>query len=251
MGSRLRGNDKSGASFPSRQRGAVLLLLLAVLGLAGASLLIGALGGSNPQARYAQRTVRLIAQANDALVGFATTNGRLPRPAISATDGRENPAPCASDEQCAGILPWVTLGVDGTDAWGKRLRYSVTPELTTFTYQPSSAVATRTVQRRGADGQLSYLAGGATCSVQTQCAALVVLSHGKNNYGVSVTGIAQANTGQDNTDEENNAGASAHFISRVASTDTTVPGGEFDDLLAWVPLDLLYRRMRAARTLPN
>jgi hypothetical protein len=233
-----------------RARGAVLLLLLMVLGLGASAVLIGAFGGNRLEARREQRTLILLGQARDALVGFATANGRLPRPAISATDGRERPGVCANDAQCTGFLPWVALGVDGADAWGKLLRYSVTPALTTFTYQPGNVVATRIVQRRDASGRLSYAAGGPTCSVRAQCAALVVLSQGKKNFGTSVLGIAQGNSGLANADEAANDSATASFIARVANTNPAAPGGEFDDMLTWVPLDLLYQRMRAANTLP-
>lgn len=234
-----------------RQHGAVLLILLAVLALAGSSLLMSAFGANTVETRRAQRTQMLLAQATDALTGFAAANGRLPRPAVSATDGREQPLPCASDEQCTGYLPWVALGVAGEDAWGKRLRYSVTPAFTSYDYQPATAAATRTVQQRGADGELHYVAGGPACTARTRCAALVVLSHGKNNYGVSVEGAEQASTGLANDDETVNASASTHFITRVASADPNAPGGEFDDQLAWLTLQPIYARMRAARTLPN
>jgi type II secretory pathway pseudopilin PulG len=229
----------------------VLLILLAVLALAGSSLLMSAFGANTVETRRAQRTQLLLAQATDALTGFAAANGRLPRPAVSATDGREQPLPCASDEQCTGYLPWVALGITGEDAWGKRLRYSVTPVFTSYDYQPATAAATRTVQQRGADGELRYVAGGPACSAQTRCAALVVLSHGKNNYGVSAEGAEQANVGSANEDESVNAAATAHFITRVATSDPNAAGGEFDDQVAWLSLQALYARMRAARTLPN
>jgi type II secretory pathway pseudopilin PulG len=229
----------------------VLLLLLAVLALAGSSLLMSAFGAIDPQARREQRTLLLLAQARDALAGFAAVNGRLPLPAASSQDGLERAAPCASDADCTGYLPWATLGIDGLDAWGQRLRYSVTPALTTYAYAASTAVATRTVQTRDPEGQLRYLAGGATCSVQAQCAPFVVLSHGRRNFGVGETGIGRANTGVANDDEQTNAEATLHFISRPPTADPRQPGGEFDDLVAWLPLDLLYQRMRMARTLPN
>lgn len=234
-----------------RQRGAVLLILLAVLALAGSSLLMSAFGKNTLESRREQRTLLLLAQATDALSGYAAANGRLPRPAVSATDGNENPLPCASDEQCTGYLPWVALGIPGEDAWGKRLRYSVTPIFTTYDYQPASAVANRTVQRRGADGELHYVAGGPVCTALARCPAVVLLSHGKNNYGAASTGIEQINASAGNDDETVNAGATLHFISRVASSQANHPGGEFDDMVAWIPLQTLYARMRAARTLPN
>lgn len=234
-----------------RQQGAVLLLLLAVLALAGSSLLMSAFGAIDPQARREQRTLLLLAQAREALAGFAAVNGRLPLPAASSQDGLERATPCTSDADCTGFLPWAALGIEGADAWGQRLRYSVTPALTSYTYLASSAVATRTVQTRDTDGNLYYLAGGAGCSVEAQCAPFVLLSHGRRNFGVSESGIERANTGVDNEDELTNAEATLHFISRPPAAGPRQPGGEFDDLVTWLPLDLLYRRMRAARTLPN
>ncbi|MRV72740.1 hypothetical protein GJ700_13580 [Duganella sp. FT92W] len=234
-----------------RQHGAVLLILLAILALAGSSLLMSAFGGVHPQARREQQTLMVLAQAKDALAGFAAVNGRLPLPAASAFDGLERPTPCASDADCTGFLPWAALGIDGADAWGQRLRYSVTPALTTYAYAASTAVANRTVQTRDSDGELRYVAGGAACSVQAQCAPFVVLSHGRYNLGVSEAGLERANAADGNDDEQTNAVQALHFISRPATTDPRRAGGPFDDLVAWLPLDLLYQRMRAARTLPN
>jgi hypothetical protein len=193
----------------------------------------------------------LLAQAKDALAGFAAVNGRLPLPAISAADGLERTTPCASDADCTGFLPWAALGIEGSDAWGQRLRYSVTPALTTYAYAASTAIANRTVQARDADGELRYLAGGPSCSLRAQCAPFVVLSHGRYHFGVSEAGIERANGAIGNEDEQTNAAQALHFISRPPTLDPGHPGGEFDDLVAWLPLDFLYQRMRAARTLPN
>lgn len=236
-----------------RQHGAVLLLLLAILALAGSSLLMSAFGGVNLQARREQQTLLVLAQAREALAGFAAVNGRLPLPAASAFDGLERQAPCASDADCTGFLPLAALGIEGADAWGQRLRYSVTPALTTYAYAASTAVANRTVQTRGMAGELRYLAGGPSCSVQSQCAPFVVLSHGRRHFGVSEAGIGRAGpAGEAGSDDEaDNAAQALHFISRPATTDPRRPGGQFDDLVAWLPLDMLYQRMRAARTLPN
>ena len=245
----MRANSRP--RLPRRQHGAVLLILLAVLALAGSSLLMSAFGKNTLASRREQRTQLLLAQATDALTGYAAANGRLPRPAVSATDGRENPQPCASDEQCTGYLPWVALGIPGEDAWGKRLRYSVTPVFTTYDYQPATAAANRTVQRRTADGELSYAAGGPACTALARCPAAVVLSHGKNNYGAATTGIEQVNASAGNDDETVNATATLNFITRVASDQPNQPGGEFDDMVTWVHLQTIYARMRAARTLPN
>lgn len=232
------------------ERGAALLILLALAGIGAASLLVSALGHSGLEQRRERRTVLLLGQATDALVGFATQQGRLPRPAISAADGRERQEPCTSEASCTGLLPWVTLGIEGADAWGKRLRYSVTPAYTVVPVMRVSTVATKTVQTRTPDGALRYLAGQETCNLAVQCAPLVVLSHGRNNFGVTVQGVTQPNTAQGNLDEQLNAEGDVHFIGRAAGTDATQPGGEFDDLVSTIPLAYLYQQMGAARKLP-
>lgn len=229
-----------------RQQGAVLLLLLAVIGLGGATLLINTLLKGNWQAARERHSVAILGQAREALVGFAIANGRLPRPAVSATDGSEAAAACATEAACSGFLPWVTLGVEGADSWGKRLRYAVTPALCNAPVLAATTVASKTVQGRNSDGTLVYLAGQANCSVSSQCAPFVVLSQGRANFGTSEAGVAMPNLSAGNLDEAGNQQATAAFISRAASTDPATPGGEFDDLLAWIPLKTLFNRMNAA-----
>ncbi|MBA5637747.1 hypothetical protein H3H37_11850 [Duganella sp. LX20W] len=234
----------------ARQAGAALLLLLALMGVGAASLLITAFSRGDREARHNRQTLERLAAATDALVGYATAQGRLPRPAISATDGRERPGACETEEDCTGFLPWVALGVEGADAWGKRLRYSVTPAYTVAPVQRLSAVATKTVQTRFGSGTLAYLAGQGSCELSAQCVPLVVLSQGRENFGSTVLGIVQPNTASGNVDEQLNDQGAAHFISRAATTDASVPGGVFDDLVTFVPLDFLYKQMGAARKLP-
>jgi type II secretory pathway pseudopilin PulG len=233
-----------------RERGAALLLLVALMGVGAASLLITAFSRGDREARHNRQTLARLAAASDALVGYATAQGRLPRPAVSATDGRERSEACTSEDSCTGFLPWVTLGVEGADAWGKRLRYSVTPAYTVAPVLRISTVATKTVQTRFGSGALAYLVGQASCELGAQCAPLVVLSQGRENFGSSVLGIVQPNTASGNVDEQLNDQASVHFVSRPATTDATVPGGVFDDLVTFVPLDFLYKQMGAARKLP-
>lgn len=233
-----------------RQRGAALLLLLAVASVGFAAVLIGAFGRSGVERLREERTLARLTLATDALVGFAAVNGRLPRPAISATDGRESPQPCADEAACSGFLPWVTLAVEGADSWGKRLRYSVTPQYTVAPVQRLAAVPTKRVQTRDGDGELRYTVGQAQCVLAVECAPAVVYSQGRANLGTSVAGLAQANGASGNLDEIGNDGATTGFIQRPASADPRAAGGPFDDLLVVLPLATLYERMAAARMLP-
>lgn len=228
------------------QRGAALLLLVAVMGVGGAALFISALSHSQLEARREQRTMVTLAQAQDALLGYAIRFGRLPRPAVSATDGRESPRLCGDDAACTGFLPWVTLGVDGADAWGKLLVYSVTPRYTLRPIEIQSAVPTKTVQARATGGRLFYLAGTDLCAARGPCSPAIVYSTGKNNLGTSTLGLAQANGASGNVDELNNAFGATHYVQRPATDDPGAPGGVYDDLVSWMPLPLLYVRMFAA-----
>jgi hypothetical protein len=234
----------------TRQRGAALLLLLVVGSVAAASLLISAFSGSNVERIRERRTIALLGGATDALVGFAATHGRLPRPAVSATDGRERPAPCTGEQDCSGFLPWVDLGVEGVDSWGKVLRYAVTPSFTMPPILRVSAIATKRVQARDGRGLLFYTVGQDRCQLAAQCAPAVVLSQGRRNLGTHANGLRLANGAVANSDEIGNDSASTGFIGRAASDDAARPGGEFDDLLAVVPLQTMYERMAAAKTLP-
>lgn len=222
------------------QSGAALLLLVAVLGLGAASLLMHAFSRNGAESQRQQRTLAILAQARDALTGFAATNGRLPRPATSAIDGRERPAECASDADCSGFLPWVALGVPGLDAWGKVVRYSVTPEMASAPIASVSAVANRVILQRKANGGLAYLIGQEQCDVSAQCLPAVVFSQGKEGYGTAASGTRLTPTLRGNVDEAANELASTSFVT----------GNSVDDLLAWITLPALYQRMRAARTLP-
>ncbi|MGW8392078.1 hypothetical protein [Pseudoduganella sp. HUAS MS19] len=230
----------------ARQRGAALLTLLLVATVALAAVLLSAFGGSGIERAREQRTHALLAQASEALIGFAATHGRLPRPAASGPpgpaagdggSGRERSAPCTSEADCTGLLPWMDLGLPAADHWGRQLRYSVTPAFTAAPLARTALIASKRVLSRDANGALFFVAGQDACSLAAQCAPAVVLSRGRSDA-------------PDSQDEAGNLQASATFMQRPLSTESNAPGGVFDDLLVVVPLHTLYERMAAARTLP-
>lgn len=234
----------------SGQRGAVLLILVAVLGLGAAALFVGALNRSGLEAARERRTIAILAQAKDALMGFAAVNGRLPRPAVSALDGRERQTLCGDAAACTGVLPWVALGVEPADSWGKLLRYSVTPAFTIAPIDTSVAVADKAVLGRDRGGALRYLAGQEDCSVARPCVPALLFSSGKNNLGVDASGVALPNRSASNADEVANQAATLRFMARVATADAAGAGGEFANIVSWIPLRPLYDQMRAAHNLP-
>lgn len=234
---------KPPAKIAARQRGAALLTLLLIAVVATAAVLLSAFSANGVVRVREQRTYALLAQASEALIGFAATHGRLPRPSQppgangTGGDGRERTAPCTSDADCTGTLPWQDLGLPAEDSWGHRLRYSVTPVYTTAPLARTAAIATKRVLARDANGKPFFVVGQESCSLAAQCAPAVVFSRGGGDTPGS-------------QDEAANLLATSDFMQRPRSTEANAPGGAFDDLLATVPLHTLYERMAAAKTLP-
>lgn len=233
-----------------RQRGAVLLLLVAVLGLGAASLFLASAGRPRLEAGRELRTLEIMREAREALVGFAVTHGRLPRPAISAANGTESPAPCMSEQACTGYLPWATLGLPRTDAWGRLLRYSVTPVFTEAPLQRTAAFGTKTVLTRAGGGAIAYVAGNPDCSLGSPCMAAIIHSTGRDNFGTSEQGVVQANGATGNVDEAANIAAVQHFMRRPATHDPAAPGGVYDDLVDYIDQQALFVQMTRANVLP-
>jgi prepilin-type N-terminal cleavage/methylation domain-containing protein len=198
-------------------------------------------------------TQKKLEEVKEAIYGYALIKGRLPRPAVSAMTGTELTATCATDLDCVGFIPWVTLGIDKADAWGGIIRYTVTPALSSDTLFLLPTAGNREVVTRNDTGTASLLA--------TKVAA-IVWSHGKRNFGTDAeNGAARPNTSVTNTDESHNntlpaiGGATAvtaglGVYSRLPSDNAAITGGEFDDLVSWIPTSILMGKMVQAGKLP-
>lgn len=219
-----------------RQRGAALLILLTMLILGVAAVGINAFGGGARASRERQ-ALAAVGEAREALLGYAATHGRLPRPALSADSGVEDPTPCVSEQRCTGFLPWATLSLGPIYARGKPLRYSVTPGFADPQARLSTAVATKTISNRSGN-QLLYVDGGAKCALQAQCVPAVLIASGKYQ-GQSAPGGG---------DQASNDAAAVHFIQRPQADDETAAGAAFDDIVAWVPYGILRTRMAVTDT---
>jgi type II secretory pathway pseudopilin PulG len=220
--------------------------------------------------RKVEETEQLLAEAREALIGYAAAHGYLPCPADAASGGLE---PEESDHvtgKCPsyyGFLPAATLGFrrsDGygyaADAWGgaaNRIRYAVSNQ--TIGPAGNTNALTRTGGMRTAaianlsDSALSLfhvcdraygVSPGASCGsagTLVSSAPVVIWSSGPN--------AATGGAGSDEAQNPNPNGGSADrvFVSRTRST---IPGNEFDDLVAWMPMPVLVARMVAAGQLP-
>jgi len=221
-----------------------LAIVMMIIGLLMSSLIVPL--SAQVDQRNNNETKQQISEIREALLGFAVTNGRLPSPATSAVDGAENPVVCANNAACTGFIPWATLGVKKTDAWNKMIRYSVTPTYAAAAPFSLTTNGNKKVQTRDDAGIISYLLGSAGgCD---SCAPAIIYAAGKNNWGFNAEGVALPDGSTTNVDEDTNAAATTVFVSRNPST---VPdGGEFDDIVVWIPRYVLMNRMVAAGKLP-
>ena len=139
----------------SSQRGAALLItmLIVVLGLVTLLTLRG--GHKAPELEAQRKTALALAQAKEALLGWAATDGV---PTININPGRllcpdqnnSGNSPGAICPSRLGRLPWKTLGLDDLrDGAGERLWYIVDPAFLSSATAMNSAILPTTLSFNG------------------------------------------------------------------------------------------------------
>lgn len=195
--------------------------------------------------QYTSETKTLMSDVRDALLGYVTINGRLPCPANPATPtgsvgaGLEYPlnaAKTACSTSSEGVLPWATLGMPETDAWGRRLTYRVTNSFAREVPGGSNAAFSLSTT-----GDITILAtsGGAPIASSLP---MVVISHGKNGFRAYLPDGSRMNASPD-ADEEDNANGDTSFVSKTQTQS-------YDDLVEWISPNILFNRMITAGKLP-
>lgn len=227
------------------------------------SLLIGGLLvplSAQMDARNASDTRASLAEIREALLGYAAVNGRLPCPAAATTasgaggaGGEEFNLGTGQCSLLAGVVPWATLGVKETDAWGRRYTYRVTP-LFAQCVAPAYAVGAPCTSGYSflltSTGNMDVrsTAGG---SVIANKVPAVVISHGKNGNGAYTLAGTQLPTGAD-VDEQDNQLISPAGVVTTANLDfvSKTPTATFDDEVMWISPGVLFNRMISVGRLP-
>ncbi|MDP2172069.1 MAG: prepilin-type N-terminal cleavage/methylation domain-containing protein [Rhodocyclaceae bacterium] len=206
--------------------------------------------------RRTAETRATLTNVQEALLGFAVVNGRLPCPASPGATGAENPA---GGGNCVnffnGFVPGITLGLQPVDtqgfiidAWGRRIRYAVTNVsigATTFTFTTGGAMNSAGLVTLAPDLRVCSTASGAVdpgtatadCAagdVLSSSAVAVLLSTGKNGAGAAAD------------EQANSAVHDRVFVSH----EPTSGANEFDDIVLWLSTNSLINRMIAAGRLP-
>jgi len=206
------------------------------------------------------------------LYGYVLQNNYLPCPdctdntancvAQTANDGVEDTIDDAGDEEsCAtlvGNLPWVTLGVKGTDEWDNNFTYRVSddfadrddPDDNSGTGE-SDGTGCATSATLGvsfslcSDGDIEIFStdvaadAGTTGDVANDIPAIVV-SHGKN-WATAASDDEGQNDPNINNDTDN------EFVDKDY---TQTAGAEFDDLMIWISPHILRTMTVKAGILP-
>ena len=233
---------------------AELAIVLLIVGL----LLAGALVPLSTQVeqRRISETQKTLEEIKEALIGFAIVNRRLPCPDTN-NDGVADPATPGACPQLFGNVPWQTLGTPQFDAWGTPFRYQVTnvsssAYTTAIMLPPAVASADLHVCASATSPAVTATTCGAgaagTANTLIADAPAVFYSMGSNGTQWLSGGIIPASA-----DEKENANLVSNtnlvFVNHVKTGAGSV-SGEFDDIVSWLPPNILFSRMVAAGRLP-
>ncbi|BAN34412.1 hypothetical protein SCD_n00565 [Sulfuricella denitrificans skB26] len=213
-----------------------MAIVLVIVGLLLGGLLMPL--STQVEQRRIGETQKSLDEINQALLGFVIVNKYLPCPAnptLASGAAGAGQARAFAAGTCtggnSGVLPWATLGVSETDAWGNRYTYRVTVGF--------ADTATFFTLASPGDSIIRTTSGGA--SIASNIPA-VIISHGKNGSGAYNTAGTQLTISAD-PDEAENSNNDINFVSKA-------PTATFDDLVAWVSPNILFNRMVTAGKLP-
>jgi prepilin-type N-terminal cleavage/methylation domain-containing protein len=204
------------------------------------------------QTRRIEATNQIVAKAQDALIGYALSHKSstshdpyLPCPDLTSggsgtnipNDGIEDRTTLGQCDASEGNLPWNTLGVAGTDAWGNRLDYHVTPD---YADSGKGISLNRNVP---STQQLSVCTSPSNCSPTTQTPATiaaVIVSHGPNGWGAINNSNALLAAPTNQYELANANGGTTLYNLPQSTAGSTI--GEFDDLVSPLSSNILTSR---------
>lgn len=183
-------------------------------------------------------TLKQIDEIRNALLGYAIINGTLPCPTTTAdpSNASYGVADSASAVTCTapiseGYLPWKTLGVAETDAWGSKRNNTGDPWIGQWRYRVDRNFTTTFNLSTGfsADALLIKDSNGNSITTTTERPVAIIFSTGKD---------ITAN------------GQNASFEPAGGTYQSDVPSTSFDDIMIWISRPQLFNRMVTAGKLP-
>ena len=178
----------------------------------------------------------------NALLGYAIINGFLPCPTTTTDPANANygsaDASCSANATAEGYLPWKTLGVTETDAWGSKRSSTGDPWTGYWRYR---------ADRNFTGTTFTLNTGFGTCPGATSDCLVIKDSTGSTLTNTTERPIAIVySTGQNLTADGQNA--SFEPVGGIYQSDT--PSTTYDDILLWISRPQLFNRMVTAGKLP-
>jgi len=204
-----------------------MAIVLIIIGLL-VSTLLAPLSAQRDLKDYSQVRTDL-EQIQEALYGYAVVNGSLPCPDTNGDGIADACGGLTNATSTGGNIPWVTLGVQISDPWGRPYQYRVNDSFGTI-FSLSTAGTGLGILRVCTDS---------TCvATVANNVPAVIYSSGKN-------GAVQPPISADELENRVTAGATFDrtFVSHNFSPT-------FDDVVVWLSPNILFNRMVTAGKLP-
>lgn len=226
-----------------------MAVVLTIVGLLMAGLLPMISGQMEQQHRIETR--KQMQEISGAILGYAASQStpKLPCPANPTIATGSTNAGTSDCTLSVGVIPWVTLGTNETDAWGRRFTYTIASSVngafgTSFTLSSTGDIDV-------------YSTNTGSCSTPIQkCVAdnmaAVIVSHGVNGCGAYLSTGSRLTIASGNGSGTGceNAGADQVANSDGAPFVSSDENPSYDDLVAWVSPNILFNRMVSAGKLP-
>lgn len=205
--------------------------------------------GSQLESAKRQETQALLLRVEQAVTGFAAAHGRLPCPAPFDQTAIELPDCTLSSRY--GTVPAVTLALPGkrnahgalVDAWNQPLHYIVSASDHPQRGEPGRPDFTNSGEMQQV-GMMHLAAEIQICAEPAagDCPRRALLAN-----QVPVVFFSSGKPAEHSSLEAENLDGDAVFVHRDFST---AAGHRYDDLLHWIPENLLFYRMMQAGVLP-
>ena len=216
-----------------------MAIVLAIVALLLGSLLPTISGQIEQQRR--NETRKQMDEIKEALTGYAIINGTLPCPTTTTDPVNANygvaDTTCSANAAADGYLPWKTLGVAETDAWGSKRSSAGDPWTGYWRYRVDRNFNTTITMSTG------------FCTGTNDCLLI------KDNNGNNLTETPATkehpvaivfSTGKNITAD----GQNASFEATSGIYQSDVPSSTFDDIMIWIARPQLFNRMVMAGKLP-